>query len=128
MAFESLVKLGVENIFFKITIGRTILNFSCKTSGFCGDGWFFWSIFCQFFVIFSNKTWDFAGLGGRFGTFFGTFFSFFLNVLPHPSGPASTAIAVPTAVNADSRCTLVVNDDEMMMMMMMMIHFWVLYF
>ena len=27
-------------------------------------------------------------------------------MLPHPSGPASAAVAVPTAVNADSRCTL----------------------
>ena len=32
--FKSLVKLGVENINFKITISRTVFNFSCKTSVF----------------------------------------------------------------------------------------------
>ena len=31
---KNLVKLGVEIINFKNTIGRTILNFSCKTSVF----------------------------------------------------------------------------------------------
>ena len=69
--------------------------------------------------FFSCKTSVFVGLGGLFGTFFVYFLSFFLNVLPQPSGPASAAVAVPTAVNADSRCTLVVkwwnemkwNDD-----------------
>ena len=29
--FKNLVKLGVENINFKITIGRTVFNFSYKT-------------------------------------------------------------------------------------------------
>ena len=40
------------NFVFKIPIGRTIFNFSCKTSGFCGGGCSFWYLFCQFFVIF----------------------------------------------------------------------------
>jgi len=57
-------------------------------------------------TIFLCKTSVFAGLGGLFSTFFVYFLSFFLNVLPHPGGPASAAVAVPTAVNADSRCTL----------------------
>jgi len=61
-----LVKLGVEIFFFKIPIGRTIFKFSFKTSGFCGAGWIFWSIFCQFFVIFSSKTWVFSGAGWSF--------------------------------------------------------------
>ena len=34
--FKNLVKLGVENFFFKIPIGRTVFNFSCKTSVFAG--------------------------------------------------------------------------------------------
>ena len=34
--FKSSVKLGVEIIFFKIPIGRTVFNFSCKTSVFAG--------------------------------------------------------------------------------------------
>ena len=46
------MKLGVENFFFKIPISRTILIFSCKTSGF-------------------------AQVGALFGNFFGTFLSFF---------------------------------------------------
>ena len=36
--FKNLVKLGVEHINFKITIGRTVFNFSCKTSFFAGMG------------------------------------------------------------------------------------------
>ena len=32
--FKSLAKLGVENFFFKIPIGRTFLKFSFKTSFF----------------------------------------------------------------------------------------------
>ena len=36
--FKNLVKLGVEIINFKITIGRTVFNFSCKTSVFAGLG------------------------------------------------------------------------------------------
>ena len=36
--FKNLVKLGVEIINFKITIGRTVFNFSCKTSVFAGMG------------------------------------------------------------------------------------------
>ena len=32
--FKNLVKLGVENFFFKIYMGRTVFNFSCKTSVF----------------------------------------------------------------------------------------------
>ena len=61
-----MVKLGVEIFFFKIPIGRTIFKFSFKTSGFCGAGWIFWSIFCQFFVIFWSKTWVFSGAGWSF--------------------------------------------------------------
>ena len=56
--------------------------------------------------FFSFKTLVFEGLGGLFGTFFVNFLSFFLNVLPHPGGPASAAVRVLTAVNADSLCTL----------------------
>ena len=51
--------------------------------------------------FFSCKTSVFEGLGGLFGTFFVYFLSFFLNVLPHPGGPASAAVQVPKAVNAD---------------------------
>ena len=36
--FKNLVKLGVENINFKITLGRTVFNFSYKTSVFEGLG------------------------------------------------------------------------------------------
>ena len=46
------MKLGVKNFFFKIPIGRTIFNFSCKTSGFRGAGCFFGSIFLAFFCHF----------------------------------------------------------------------------
>ena len=38
MGLKNLVKLGVENFFFKIPIGRTVFNFSCKTSCFFGAG------------------------------------------------------------------------------------------
>ena len=34
--FKNLLKLEVEIINFKITIGRTVFNFSCKTSVFAG--------------------------------------------------------------------------------------------
>ena len=50
-----MVKLGVENFFFKIPLGRTVLNFSYKTSGFCGAGCSFWYLFCQFFVILRRE-------------------------------------------------------------------------
>ena len=36
--FKILVKLGIEKINFKITIGRTVFNFSCKISFFAGLG------------------------------------------------------------------------------------------
>ena len=36
--FKNLVKLGIENINFKITLGRTVFNFSYKTSVFAGLG------------------------------------------------------------------------------------------
>ena len=36
--FKNLVKLGVEIFFFKISMGRTVFNFSCKTSVFAGMG------------------------------------------------------------------------------------------
>merc|ERR1711973_570596 len=42
--FKNLVKLGVEIINFKITIGRTVFNFSCKTSVFARLG----ALFGQF--------------------------------------------------------------------------------
>ena len=61
-----MVKLGVEIFFFKIPIGRTVFNFSCKTSGFTGGFSFFWSTFCQFFVIFSCNTSAFCGAGWSF--------------------------------------------------------------
>ena len=32
--FENFEKLDVRNFFFKITAGRTVFNFSCKTSFF----------------------------------------------------------------------------------------------
>ena len=44
------MKLGVEIINFKITIGRTIFNFSCKTSVFARLG----ALFGQFLVIFGG--------------------------------------------------------------------------
>ena len=44
-----------SGFFFKIPIGRTVFNFSCKTSGFCAAGcsfrvkkWHFLGIFCLF--------------------------------------------------------------------------------
>ena len=53
------MKLGVEIFFFKITIGRTIFNFSCKTSGFCGAGCFFGvtflALFCHFFCLIRGE-------------------------------------------------------------------------
>ena len=61
-----MVKLGVEIFFFKIPIGRTVFNFSCKTSGFTGGFSFSWSTFCQFFVIFSCNTSAFCGAGWSF--------------------------------------------------------------
>ena len=48
--FKNLVKLGVENFFFKIPIGRTVFIFSCKTSRFCPSGCSFWYLFCHFFL------------------------------------------------------------------------------
>ena len=50
--FKNLMKLGVENINFKITIARTVFKFSFKISVF-------------------------VRLGALFGTFFGNFLSFF---------------------------------------------------
>ena len=51
-----MVKLGVENFFFKIPRCRTIFIFSCKTSVFWRAGCSLWYLFCQFFVIFLNCT------------------------------------------------------------------------
>ena len=52
--FKSLVNLGVEIFFFKILIGRTFFNFSCKTSrsclGTCSFGGTFLSFFGHFFL------------------------------------------------------------------------------
>ena len=53
------MKLGVEIFFFKITIGRTIFNFSCKTSGFCGAGCFFGGTFLSFFGHFFLQNFSF---------------------------------------------------------------------
>ena len=53
------MKLGVGNFFFKITIGRTIFNFSCKTSGFCGAGCFFGGTFLSFFGHFFLQNFSF---------------------------------------------------------------------
>ena len=61
-----MVKLGVENFFFKIPTCRTVFNFSCKTSGFCGAGCSFGYLFCQFCGIFSCKTSAFCGVGWSF--------------------------------------------------------------
>ena len=36
--YKNLVKLGVEKINFKITLCRTVFNFSCKTSVFARLG------------------------------------------------------------------------------------------
>ena len=41
------------NFFFKIHIGRTVFNFSCKTSVSWVAGCSFRYLFCHFFVIFS---------------------------------------------------------------------------
>ena len=78
------VKLGVEIFFSKIPKGRTVFNFSCKTSSFVGGFSFFLSFFCHFFMqkfsflrgwmvflckkrhFFSCKTSAFEGLGGHF--------------------------------------------------------------
>ena len=46
---------GSRFFFFKIPIGRTIFNFSCKTSVFWRDGCSFRYLFSHFFVIFSWK-------------------------------------------------------------------------
>ena len=59
-------EVGCRDFFFKITKGRTIFNFSCKTSGFWGGFSFFWSIFCQFCGIFSCKISAFCGAGWSF--------------------------------------------------------------
>ena len=61
------MKLGVEIFFFKIPIGRTIFNFSCKTSGFL-RGWvvFLVIFFVNFLAFFHAKLQLFAGLGGLF--------------------------------------------------------------
>ena len=53
------MKLGVEIFFFKIPIGRTIFNFSCKTSGFCGAGCFFGGTFLSFFGHFFLQNFSF---------------------------------------------------------------------
>ena len=61
--FKSLVKLGVENINFKIPYCRTVFNFSCKTSKNKER-------FCQFLGTFSSffhaKFQFFAEVGGIF--------------------------------------------------------------
>ena len=86
-----MVKLGFEKIIFKIPYCRTVFNFSCKTSVFCGAGCFFGgtflSIFCHFFMqnfsflrgwevflskkipFFSHKILLFEGLGSFLGEF-----------------------------------------------------------
>merc|ERR1711973_932441 len=84
-------EVGGRFFFFKIPMGRTIFKFSFKTSGFCGAGWIFWSIFCQFFkqnlsfyrgwLVFLSKkdTFFFAKLQFLRGwmLFLGTFLSIF---------------------------------------------------
>ena len=50
--YKILVKLGVENINVKITIGRTDFYMSYETSFFGGLGAHFSTCFVQFFVIF----------------------------------------------------------------------------
>ena len=118
------MKLGVENFFFKIPIGRTIFNFSCKTSGFCGAGCFFGGTFLSFFghfflqnlsflrgwevflskkrQFFSCKISVFAGLGALFGNFFVDFLAFFLNVPAPPEGERAKRARLTR--DADSRC------------------------
>ena len=59
--FKNLVKLEVENFFFKIPIGRTIFNFSCKTSRFCGAGCSFWYLFLLIFCHFFMQNFSFLG-------------------------------------------------------------------
>ena len=53
------MKLGVENFFFKIPTCRTVFNFSCKTSGFCGAGCFFGGTFLSFFGHFFLQNFSF---------------------------------------------------------------------
>ena len=60
------MKLGVGIFFFKIPIGRTVFNFSCKTSVFAGLGALFGTFFGGFFAIFHAKFQFFARLGGLF--------------------------------------------------------------
>merc|ERR1712016_202760 len=74
MLFKNLVKLGVEIFFFKIPIGRTIFNFSCKTSGFCGAGCFFGGIFLSFFGHFFLQNFSCCGAGCSFWYLFCHFF------------------------------------------------------
>ena len=100
---------GSRFVFFKFPYCRTIFNFSCKTSGFCGAGCFFGGIFLSFFghfflqnfsflrgwevflskkrQFFEMKLHVFGGLGALFGTFFINFLSFFLNVPPYLAQP-----------------------------------------
>ena len=61
------MKLGVGIFFFKIPIGRTIFNFSCKTSGFLSWYLLFWVNFLvNFLSFFYAKLQFFARLGGLF--------------------------------------------------------------
>ena len=100
---------GSRFFFFKIPIGRTVFNFSCKTSrsclGTCSFGGTFLSFFGHFFLqnfsflrgwevflskkrqFFEMKLHVFGGLGALFGTFFINFLSFFLNVPPYLAQP-----------------------------------------
>ena len=52
--FKNLVKLVVKNIHFKITIGKTVFSFACKTSVLCGVGCYFWYLFCHLLSFFLN--------------------------------------------------------------------------
>ena len=52
--FKNLVKMGVKIIDFKIKIGRTVLQFSCKTSVFWRAGCSFWVKKRQFVDIFEK--------------------------------------------------------------------------
>ena len=61
--FRNLVKVGVEIINLKNTIGRTIFSFSCKTSKV--TKWFFLFL-VNFLSFFHSKLLFFERLGGHF--------------------------------------------------------------
>ena len=95
---------------------------------FCGSGWSFWylflALFCHFFmqklsflrgweVSFSKKRHFFRsklqflrGWVVFLSRKNGIFLRFFRKCAPNSDGPASAAVRVLTAVNADSLCTL----------------------